>query len=222
MSFGGQQTKPFLDPLEGKTTAFVVCDRISNLRFAEAILPLIAGDERGCDLLDLDAFYSSSLDSIASRVSTGGMKNLEITIPEPGSDIESTLANLFQGRRGRSLMIDSVNSLYQLLSSPNPKSSGRKFAFLISALSAWARDNRKSIFASIYERRAVPRSKMSRSLADAFDYSVSVSTEPRGVTFSCERGGPWRNGSFFLPLQVREEYAHEHRDGDQKKSDTQV
>ncbi|MDV3292929.1 MAG: hypothetical protein LYZ70_01505 [Nitrososphaerales archaeon] len=202
MSFGGQQTKSFLGPLEGKTTAFLVGDRVSNLRFAEAILPLMAGDELGCDLLDLDAFYSSNLNSIAARVSPHDMGNFEITIPGPGSDLESTLASLFQEGRGRTLVIDSVNSLYQLLSSPNPKSSSRKFTFLISALSVWARDNRRAVIASIYERRTTPRAKMSRTLADAFDAAVSVSREARGMALRCERGSTWRNGAFFLPFQM--------------------
>lgn len=188
--------------MEGKTTAFLVGDRVSNLRFAEAILPLVAGDEMGCDLLDLDALYSSNLKSIAARTTPHDLENLEIIIPEPGSDIESTLASLFQGGRRRTLIIDSVNSLYQLLSSPNPKSSSRKFAFLISALSVWARDNRRAVIASIYERRTTPRAKMSRSLADAFDSAVSVSRETRGMALRCERGSAWRNGAFFLPFQI--------------------
>ncbi len=208
--------------MKGKTTAFLVGDRLSNLRFAKVILPLVTADERGCDLLDIDAFYSSNLNFIASQVSPRDMENLEITIPEPGSDMESALANLFHGGDRRTLIIDSVNSLYQLLSSPNPKSSSRKFTFLIASLSAWARDNGKAIIASVYERRSVPRVKTSRSFADAFDSSVSVSKEAHGVAFRCQRGGAWRNGSFFLPLEVGEEYAHEDRDGDQKKRDAQV
>ncbi len=172
------------------------------MRFAEVIFPLVAGDERGCDLLDLDAFYSSNLNSIAMGVSSHGMESFKITIPEPGSDIESTLADLFQDSQGRTLIIDSINSLYQLLSSLNPKSSSRKFAFLISALSVWARDNRKAIIASIYERRAVPRAKTSRSLADAFDSSVSVSREARGMALRCDRGSAWRNGACFLPFKM--------------------
>ncbi|MDV3244620.1 MAG: hypothetical protein LYZ66_05540 [Nitrososphaerales archaeon] len=202
MSPSARQARSFLDPLEGKTAAFLLDDRPSNLRFAEAILPLLAGDWRGCSLLDIDAFYSSNLDTIAARVPPRVLENCEITVPEPGSDIEASLADLFHGGQDRPLLLDSANSLYQLLSWRNPRSSSRKFTFLISALSDCARANRKPVVASIYKRRQKAHTRASRSLADAFDVLVSVSRKTRGLVFRCERGRAWRDGNFFLALEM--------------------
>lgn len=200
MSFSAQQTRLFLGPLEGKTTAFRLSDRPSNLKFAEAILGLLAEDQRGCNLLDLDAFYSSNLETVAAEVPSDGLASLDITIPEPGSEIEAILAAVFHGGHDRPLLIDSANTLYQLLSLHNPRSASRKFAFFVSALSDWASSNRKPVIISIYDRRPATHRKASRSFVDVFDNSVYVSRKADGLAFRCERGNAWRGGTFFLSL----------------------
>jgi hypothetical protein len=186
--------------LEGKTTAFRLSDRPSNLKFAKAILGLLTEGGRGCNLLDLDAFYSSNLETIAAGVSQDGLASLDVTMPEPGSEIEAILASMFHGGHDRPLLIDSANTLYQLLSLRNPRSASRKFAFFVSALSDWAISNRKSVIASIYDRRPATHRKASRSLTDFFDNSVSVSSRADGLAFKCEHGNAWRSGAFFLSL----------------------
>jgi hypothetical protein len=216
MSLSGRQSRLFLGPLEGKTTAFRLNDRPSNLRFASAIIGLLVGDQRGCRLLDLDAFYSSNLDTLAAGVSRESLESFDFTIPEPGFDVEATLAAMFREGGAKPLLIDSANSLYQFLSLRNPRAASRKFAFFVSALSEWARSNGKPAIASIYDRRPTARRRASRSLADVFDNSVLLSTRPGGLAFRCERGSAWRGGSFFLPLENREVKTHEHRDGNEE------
>lgn len=214
MSLSERQSRLFLEPLAGKTTAFLLGDRPSNLRFAAAITGLLAASRLRCRLLDLDAFYSSNLQTLAAGLGES-LTGLEIAVPEPGSDMEATLAALFIGQVGLTL-IDSANSLYQLLSVRNPRAAGRKFSFFASALASWAGSNGRPAIVSLYDRRPTIRRRGSRSLADAFDNSVSLSVGHDGLAFKCERGAAWRGGEFFLPFQVGKVEPHEHRERDQK------
>jgi hypothetical protein len=215
MSFGDGLSRTFLEPLEGKTAAFRLDDRPSNLKFAAAILRRLAGVRTGCRILDLDAFYASNLEKISAGVSQEGLAKLELAIPEPDSDMETVLADLFLGGDDRPLLIDSVNSLYQLLSTRNPKAASRKFNFFVSALSSWSGSNGGPALASLYDRRPATHRRGSRSLADLFDVSVSVVAKPNGLALKCEHGSAWRGGSFFLPFEDGQVEAHEHRERDQ-------
>jgi hypothetical protein len=200
MSFGDKQSRLFFEPLEGKTTAFRLNGRPSNLKFASAILRLLAGARLGCRFLDLDAFYSSNMEVLAARVPRDSLSGFDIILPEPGSETEAALASFFLEGESKPLLIDSANSLYQLLSARNPRAASRKFTFFVSALSSWAKSNGKPAIASIYERRPVAHRRPSRSLADTFDSSVSLSFERDGLAFKCERGSAWRGGGFFFPI----------------------
>lgn len=215
MSLSERQSRLFLEPLAGKTTAFLLDDRPSNLGLATAIASLLAASRLRCRLLDLDAFYSSNLQTLTAGLERESLAGLEIDVPEPGSDTEATLAALFTGQVGLTL-IDSANSLYQLLSARNPRAAGRKFSFFVSALSSWARSNGKPAIVSLYDRRPTIRRRASRSLSDAFDNSISLSVGHEGLTFRCERGSAWSGGDFFLPLQVGKVEPHENRERNQK------
>lgn len=199
MSLSDRQSRLFLEPLEGKTTAFRVNDRPANLRLGAAMLRLLAGGHRGCRLLDLDAFYSSNLETLARGVPRESLASFELTVPEPRSDTEATLAATFLEGEDKPILIDSANSLYQLLSANNPRAATRKFAFFISALSSWSKSNGTPAVASIYDRRPAVHRRASRSLSDVFDNSISLSAKPDGLAFKCERGSAWRGGGFFLP-----------------------
>lgn len=201
MSLGDGRSMLFFEPLKGKTTAFRVDGRQSNLRFASTVLRLLAGARLGCRFLDLDAFYSSNLEALAAGVPLKSMAGFDMTLPEPGSEIEAELADLFLGGGDRPLLVDSANSLYQLLWARNPRAASREFNFFVSALSGWARSNGEPVIASIYERRPVAHRRPSRSLADVFDNSVSVSVGHEGLALKCERGGAWRGGGLFLPFE---------------------
>jgi hypothetical protein len=210
MSFGERQSRLFFEPLKGKTTAFRLGGRPSNLRFASAILGLLAGARLGCRFLDLDAFYSSNLEVLAVGVPREGLDGFDITIPEPGSETEAALAALLLGGGDKPLLIDSANSLYQLLSARNPRAASRKFTFFVSALSNWAESNGEPVIATIYERRPAAHRRAPRSLADVFDNSVSLSAKRDGLAFRCERGSAWRGGGFFLPFDDGYFETHDH------------
>ena len=190
----------FLGPLRGKTTAFLLDDRRSKLSLAEAALPYLAGTKEGCRILDLDAFYSSNIETITRNVPRGDLKRIEIIIPEVGSDIETTLSEAFLGASNKALILDSTNTLYQLLAYQKPKSSSRKFAFLIAALSTWAKANSLPVIANMYERER-PFYKRATPISGFFDVVVSVSRRPKGLGLLCRRGSAWQNRSFFLPLE---------------------
>ena len=66
MSFGDGLPRQFLEPMKGKTAAFRLNGRSSNLKFAAAVVGLLAGALVGCRILDLDAFYSSNLETLAA------------------------------------------------------------------------------------------------------------------------------------------------------------
>jgi hypothetical protein len=198
MSLSDRQSRLFLEPLHGKTTAIRLSDRESNLKFGASVLRLFVSILHGCRLLDLDAFYSSNFATLAAGVTKESLNGVEIYLPEPGSNIEASLAALFIAG-DKPLMIDSANSLYQLLSASNPRAATRKFAFFASALSSWAKSNGLPALASFYDRRPAYRRRASKSLADVFDNSVSLTARPNGLSFRCERGSAWRGGGFFLP-----------------------
>ncbi len=200
MSLEYQQARLFLEPLEGKTTAFLLGDRPSNRILSRSILTLLSASRRACTILDLDAFYSSNLETISKHLSSTAMDNLQIIVPEVSVSIEQTLSGLLAVDPERPLIIDSANSLFHLLAWQNPKSSNRKFAFLIATLSAWARANRKPVLSSLYVREKVARVGTSRSLSDAFDIAVSTSKKRNGLALRCELGRAWRDGVFFLSL----------------------
>lgn len=201
MSFSSQNVALLLDPLVGKTTVFLLEDRSSNLDLANAILPTLARGKEGCSILDLDAFYSSNIDVIGSRMPAGRMERVELRVPEAGANIERVLADLFLDASIKPLIIDSANTLHQLLASQNPRPSSRKFAFLAAAMSSWARANAGMVLSSTYERGTATHKRSTRSLYETFDVVISVSRKARGLAMRCERGNAWRERDFFLPLE---------------------
>lgn len=201
MSFSDRLPRLFLEPLLGKTTAVRVEDRPSNLKFAAAVIRLLLDGGPGCRLIDLDAAYSSNLDALTAGVPRERLAALDITMPIPGSDASAFLPAIFLVGDDKPLLIDSANSLYQLLSAGNPRAANRKFTFLVSALSVWSKSNGRPTIASIYDRRPPTHRRATRSLADVFDNSVSLSIRHKGLSFKCERGAAWRGGSFFLPFE---------------------
>lgn len=200
MSFS-EKTVALLRPLAGKTTAFLLIDRPSKLDLARALLPHLAAMGDGCRILDLDAFYSSNLEVVARDVPRASMKRIELIIPEVGSDIEATMAGLFADESDRTLVIDSTNTLHQLLAHQNPRSSSRDFAFVCAALSSWASSNSRVVLANTYEREPPIRRRIRTPFSRFFDVTVSVSRRVGGLGLACRRGNAWPGKAFFLALQ---------------------
>ena len=148
-------------------------------------------------MLDLDAFFSSDIESVASGVPRARLKDVVMIVPQPGSDIEATLAEVFTGNR--SLVIDSTNTLYHLLAYQSPKPASRKLAFLVAALSKWAQANSRLVIANTYEREP-PTRRRAGSFSAFFDAAISVSANTRGLEFMCRKGNPWQSKTIFLPI----------------------
>lgn len=170
------------------------------MALAQTTLPYLAERGGGCCVLDLDAFYSSNIEAVTNEVPRSRLKRVEIIMPDAGSDIETTLAEVFTNLSDKSLVIDSTNSLYQLLAYHRPKSSSRKFAFLITVLSGWAKANSRLVIANTYEREP-PFHRKATPLSGFFDVVVSVSSKPKGLRLFCKKGNAWQSRTFFLPLE---------------------
>jgi hypothetical protein len=196
-----EKTTALLGPLVGKTTAFLLSDRGSKLILARALLPHLVARGDGCRILDLDAFYSSNIEEIAGGVPRANMKRIELIVPGVGSDIEATIADLFGDGSDRALIIDSTNTLHQLLAQQNPRPSSREFAFTCAALSNWAGANSRVVVANTYEREPPIHRRIKMPFSRFFDITVSVSQRAGGLGLYCRRGDAWPGRSFFLSLQ---------------------
>ena len=200
MSFS-EKTATLLRPLAGKTTAFLLIDRPSKLGLARALMPHLAAMGDGCRILDLDAFYSSNLSEITRDVPRTDARRIELIVPAAGSDIESTIAALFEDESDRTLVIDSTNTLHQLLVRQNPRSSSRDLAFAWAALSNRASSDSRVVLANTYEREPPVRRRTKAPLSALFDVTVTVSRRVGGLDLSVRRGVAWPGKTFFLALQ---------------------
>ncbi|MDG6901818.1 MAG: hypothetical protein JRM80_07645 [Nitrososphaerota archaeon] len=196
-----EKAHDLLSPLVGRTSAFLVSERGLKLSFARAILPHLAARGGGCRIFDLDAFFSSNLGEVTRNVPRAAVKNVELIIPEVGFDIESEIADLFSDESDRALIIDSTNTLNQLLASQKPRSASRELAFVFAALSNWARMNSRVVVANTYERNPpIPR-RAATPFSRFFDLTISVSQRVGGVSLHCRKGDVWAGRPFFLSFQ---------------------
>ena len=199
MSFSAQQADSFLGPLKGKTATFLVESRQDNLSLARCVAALAAQRASGCAIFDVDAFYSSNSDLILSALPPGAARAARVYVPEPGSSIEVELAELFRAESGV-FVIDSLNTLYHLLSSSGASSRSRKFAFAVASLAYFARMGGKAVLFSMYRRERTMRTGGGRSISDLSDVTVSVEATGSELLMKCERGAAWPGGRFSLRL----------------------
>jgi hypothetical protein len=191
MSFSASEASSFFGPLKGKTGSFVVAGREANLAFSRTVGSLLAATGDDCTILDLDAFYASNADSIFESMS----KSTTISIPEPGSAIETVLPRLFGADQGV-IIIDSLNTLHHLLSLADRSSGSRKLAFTVASLSYLARTNRRAVMLTMYRRERPIRTGSGRSIADLSDITASVDIRDSVLTTRVERGSAWPGGRF--------------------------
>jgi hypothetical protein len=197
LSFSGQRAQSFIDPLMGKTATFILDSRQANLEFAKAVVALLAKAETPCTVFDLDAFYSSNADLIFKPL-TGELANSTfIRIPEPGSDIEGEIARLFDVRPPV-IIIDSLNSLYHLLSIEDGSARSRKLNFAVASLSYLARTNAKAVVLTMYRREGLQGSVSGRSISRLSDVTASVEVRGPELQVVCERGTAWAGGRFSI------------------------
>jgi hypothetical protein len=193
MSFSGEQAHPFFGPLVGRTTTFLLDGRESNLGFARTMMGLLGED--ACAILDLDAFYSSNADAILPSATARSAASSVIRVPGPGAGIEGEFSKIFEARQ-KVVVIDSLNSLYHLLSQEDGSARSRKLTFAVASLSYFARTNGKAVILSIYRREGFSRSATGRSISSLSDATASVAVNDGELTARIERGTAWPGGRF--------------------------
>ncbi len=200
MSFSGRPADLFLGPLCGRTTAFLVDARETNLAFARSLLYNLARTRRPCIVLDIDAFYSSNADFILAPLAEENAAFADFFIPDPDSDIESEVVHLLQAAPAKTLIVDSLNSLYHLLSDRSRGLRTRSLAFLMDFLSYTVRSENRAAFFTTYQRERPSRFAKRASITDLADVTVSATLTERTLLLKCERGHAWPGRSFRLPI----------------------
>lgn len=194
MSFNGGQGASFFGPLRGKTTTFLLEGRQGNLDFARTMMGYLA-QSKGCAILDLDAFYSSNADRVLSLLGEEAARSTLVRVPDPGCEVEAEFSKLFD--LGHDVVImDSLNSLYHLMSQQDGTSTTRKLTFAVAGLSYLARANQKAVIMTMYKREGFGRSGTGRSISGLSDSTASVDTYSGKLVLRMERGSAWPGGVF--------------------------
>lgn len=199
MSFNGQRTQSFIAPLVGKTATFLLESRLANLEFARSLAGTAAKTGDRLAILDLDALYSSSAGVIFRRLPEEFLRSTKVRVPIPGSDTEKEFAGLL-GSEQSVLVVDSLNSLYHLISQDDGGSRTRKLTFAISILSHLARTNGKAAILTMYKREGLARSQNARSISSLSDITASVEARDGEIVARCERGNAWSGGTFSIRI----------------------
>lgn len=199
LSLSAQQAHSFLGPLKGKVATFLVESRQTNLILARGIATLAGAVAGGCTIFDMNALYSSNSDEILSTLPLSAARLTRVHVPEPGSRIEAELPKLHRADSGV-LIIDSLNTLYHLLSASDVGSRSRKLAFAVVSLSYFARTNGKAVLFSMYRRERTMKTGRGGSIADLSDATISVQAVDSELLMKCERGTVWPGGVFSLRI----------------------
>ena len=199
MSFSRDEARSFFAPLWGNATTFVLEDRKSNLQFARTVVCLANRSQEACSIMDLDALYSSNADIVFSEVPDAG--TTRILLPQPGSEIELVFPKLFEAQQ-RIILVDSLNSLFHLLSQEDASSRSRKLAFAVESLSYLARTNRKAAVLTMYKREGFTHPGRSRSISDLSDLIATVEVRGDELTVRSERSRVWPGGRFSTRIPL--------------------
>ncbi|QQG48340.1 MAG: hypothetical protein HY247_06215 [archaeon] len=190
MSFGAVEADSFLGPLRGKATTLLVEDRGSNLALAAAILAAASYTSRGCSVLDLDALYASNADRVTGGLSPRAARATRLLVPNPGARVERAFATLCSAESDV-LVVDSLNSLYHLLSAGEAGSRTRRIGFAAEALSFAARTGGAVSLTTMYRREGPPRAGGGRPISHLVEVVASVSVRGGNLELTCEKGDAW-------------------------------
>jgi len=195
MSLSGDDHEAFFGPLKGKTATFVLEGRRPNQAFAGMVTRFLAQSRSPCEILDLDAFYSSNSDWLFSSTDPDAARLTRIMVPEPGSEVESELSKLFESQQ-KVIIIDSLNSLHHLFSLEGGSSRSRKLTFALASLSYLARTNSSAVILSMYRREGLLRGGSARSISALSDVTARVYESEGELKIKIERGQAWPGGEF--------------------------
>jgi hypothetical protein len=94
------------------------------------------------------------------------------------------------------VIVDSLNSIYHLISREDGSSRGRKLRFAISSLTYLARTNAKAVILSMYRREGFGHRGTGTSISGLSDITASVDARRRELLVRVERGPGWEGGVF--------------------------
>jgi hypothetical protein len=191
MSFSAKQGDPLLGPLYGHTATFLVDSRRTNLALARVLVSTLARNRVPCAVLDIDALYSSNSDYIFSSIPEDEARTSELLVPDPGASIEAGMADLLGTGPADALIIDSLNSLYHLLSGGERGSRNMNLGFAVALLSYMARTEKRTVLLTMYERERAARFGRRRSISDLSDLTISARMQGGDLALICERGTAW-------------------------------
>ena len=193
MSLSGSHQ--FFAQLKGKATTFLLEGRQANLAFAGTMAGVLSEGRTSSTVLDLDAFYSSNSDRIFSGLDSATVKSAVIRVPRPGSDVETELSNLFDAPQ-ELVMIDSLNTLYHLISLEDGSSRGKKLTFSQASLSYLAMTTSKAVVLTMYRREGLYRAGTARPISNLSDATATVDLAGGGLKIKFTRGSAWPGGVF--------------------------
>jgi len=200
MSFGVQQARQFLAPLQGKAVVFLVPDRRTNLLMGRLFLAAVAATGSRCFIFDMDSFYASNSSSLA-EVRQQAIDGIRLCVPRVGADGEEAALGLFRGVEQGVNIVDSLNSLYHTFSADDQSSASRKLTFLIEALSFLSRTGRTTVLVTIYERDRPTFKRRGRLFTELGDATVSVKSDGETLILHCDRGSAWPESTLTIPTR---------------------
>ncbi len=189
-----------MSPLRGRTAIFLVEGRRENLDFARGVVSVLCRGGTRCTVMDVDALYSSNSDYVFASLSAEEADSVEMLVPEPDSELESGFARLLGSHPGSTLIIDSLNSLYHLMSTGRTGSRNRNVGFIMAFLSFMARTDGRAVLLTMYRRERGVRLVPGKSISDLSDLTASVRVGEGVLGLKCERGSAWPGGEFSVPL----------------------
>lgn len=199
MSLSAQRSRSFVDPLLGRTATLVVDGRRTNLAFARSALFHLAREQRSCVVLDIDALYASNSDFIFTPLTDAQAQGTEVIVPGPDADMEDAILNVFGSGSEKMIIIDSLNTLFHLLSTGGRSSRGRKLSFAMACLSYVAKVEKKAVLFTMYQRERASQFGRSKNISDLSDLTISASLTGTTLALKCTRGSAWPGGEFSLP-----------------------
>lgn len=174
--------------------------RRTNLAFARSILCNLTWKGHKCIVLDVDALYSSSSDYVLAPLSESQAQAIEIIVPDTDSDLEPTIASLIASGPGKMIIVDSLNSLYHLLSTEGRGYRGRKLAFVMACFSYLARTGKGAVLVTMYQRERTTRFGGGRQISSFSDHTIFVDLRDATLTLRYDRGYSQSGEAFSLPI----------------------
>ncbi len=199
MSLSIEQARLLIEPLRGRTIAFLVNDRQTNLSLMKGMTAAATTAARGCTVLDIDAFFSSNSYEILACLPPAAAKSVCIHVPDTFANTESEFSKVFK-TDSEVIMVQSLNTLYHLFQSSGVGSRTRKVAFAMICLAYFAKASGKVVMVIMYGRDKVMKIGGGGSISDFADATVLVEDSRHGLSLKCGRGMLWPEGEFHLRL----------------------